>query len=97
LKTPIHVVGKGVVSAIGMSVAETLDALRNGRSGISHISLLETEHRGKLQVGEIRKTNDELTQELGLQNYYTRVTLLGIHAAREAIRDAGFHNGCKDD
>lgn len=82
----IYITGLGAVSAIGMSVAEHLDALLNGRHGISPIQLvreLKTTYLG----GEIKLTNDQLKAKLGLDPLavYSRTALLAMLAAKEAF------------
>jgi 3-oxoacyl-(acyl-carrier-protein) synthase len=82
----IYITGLGAVSAIGMSVAEQLDALLNGRHGITPIQLvreLKTPYLG----GEIKLTNNQLKERLGLESsgVYSRTALLAMSAAREAF------------
>lgn len=89
MKTRVHVAGTGVISAIGLSRNESLDSFRRQRTGIGHIDLLETKHKGVMQVGEIKLTNAQLSDKLEIKKYYTRATLLGIHAAREAVAHSG--------
>ncbi len=85
----IHVAGVGVISAIGLSVDETLQSFRNQTSGIGHITLFDSIYRDKLPVGEVKLSNELLGEKLAQQRHITRTALLGIHAAREAVANAG--------
>jgi len=84
----VHVAGAGLISAIGNSVLESLHALQNDRSGIGPLTLFESIH-GHLPVGEVKLSNRALAEKLNLSLTYPRAALLGIHAAREAVRDSG--------
>lgn len=90
----VAITGMGIISAIGNNVAENYSALLEGRSGISHISKIDTVHKGSIMVGEIDFTNGELEAKLGLtpNNNYSRTALLGSIAAKEAIADAKITN-----
>jgi 3-oxoacyl-(acyl-carrier-protein) synthase len=86
----VAITGMGIVSAIGNSVAENYHALTNGQKAITRISNIATVHADVIMVGEIKKTNEALAQELGLagDNNYSRTAMLGAIAARQAVLDA---------
>jgi len=88
--TKIVVTGVGIVSSIGMNLDETLDSIRSMKSGVGKINRLLTKHSSDLLAGEISQTNQELVELTGTSNKkgLTRTTLLGMVAAREALRDA---------
>lgn len=72
-----------MISAIGLTVAESLCALENGRSGIAPVKYLHT--RKDLLVGEVKCSNEALSERLGLSSRpVSRTSLLGLTAAREA-------------
>ncbi len=81
----------GIISAIGDSVEETLLSLATGKSGIEQIKYLETFHKDKFVVGEVKHSNDELIEMAGIGNY-NRTTLLGFLAAKEALKQASIDN-----
>lgn len=87
----IFITGIGLVSAIGMSVDENLNSLRNRRTGISQIELYRTKYAGILPSGEIKITSEKLAESFpGLSGpKLTRTSLLALSAARDAISDAG--------
>lgn len=94
MSTGVAITGMGIISAIGNNVAENYSSLLEGRTGISHISKIDTIHKGSIMVGEIEFTNRELEAKLGLgpNNNYSRTALLGAIAAKEAIEDAKITN-----
>lgn len=94
MSTGVAITGMGIISAIGNNVAENYSSLLAGRAGISHISKIDTVHKGSIMVGEIKFTNGELEAILGLDanNNYSRTALLGAIAAKEAIADAKITN-----
>ncbi|MBW8361725.1 MAG: beta-ketoacyl-[acyl-carrier-protein] synthase family protein [Kaistella sp.] len=87
----VAVTGMGVISSIGLNTEENYRSLLSGRHGISDIDLLETRHKGEIKVGEIKVTNEEFSQKLGIpaDNNYTRTTFLAITAVKEALASAG--------
>lgn len=87
----VAITGMGIISAIGNNVEENHHALIHGKKGISRVSKIETNHKNEIMVGEIDFTNDELEKQIGLtrDNNYSRTALLGVVAAKEAIRNAG--------
>lgn len=86
----IEIKGKGIVSALGNGVEETLDALRSLRSGIGFPHHLKTSHTD-LPVGEVHYSDDELKSMFGMNadEVMSRTALMGAVAIREALNDAG--------
>lgn len=87
----ICVTGIGIISAIGDNVEQTLDSVRTGKSGIGALNHIATRHKNDIPIGEVKHTNQELMQILGLptDTIITRTTLLGMMAAKEAFVWAG--------
>lgn len=87
----VAITGMGIISAIGNSVEENYYSLTNNKTGLSNIENIQTIHAKTLKFGEIKKSNDQLIAQLGipLDNNYTRTTLLGIFAAKQAVKNAG--------
>ncbi|GAA0723404.1 beta-ketoacyl-[acyl-carrier-protein] synthase family protein [Aquimarina litoralis] len=86
----VAITGMGIISSIGNNVEENLNALKSVSHGISRIDLIETRHKNDIMVGEIKKTNEDLIKELGLNplNSFSRTAMLGAIAAKEALVDA---------
>ena len=86
----IVITGMGICSCIGDNVQETFTHLSQGKSGLSTIELLDTLHQDHIRVGEVKHTNEALTNILDIpkENSYSRTPLLGILALREAIKNA---------
>ncbi len=87
---PIYITGAGVVSAIGIGKAETLESLRAGQTGIGEMKYLPSCHRD-IPVGEVKLSNAEMAQMLGIAEDIglTRTALIGRLALREALDEAG--------
>jgi 3-oxoacyl-(acyl-carrier-protein) synthase len=80
----------GIITAIGNNVAENRDALINGRTGISDLTLFPSKYAGVLPCAEIRITTESLKEKLNaFEPGVTRTSLLSLHALKEAIEDAG--------
>ncbi|WP_418508946.1 beta-ketoacyl-[acyl-carrier-protein] synthase family protein [Corallibacter sp.] len=90
----VAITGMGIISAIGNNVAENYQSLIDGKKGISRISKIQTIHKDDIMVGEISLTNSQLEKELGLDsnNNYSRTALLGVIAAKEAVKNAAITN-----
>lgn len=89
MKGSVYVAGMGVISAIGDSVAASLDSFRHQRSGIGRLTLFDSVYADSLPVGQVPFTNFELAERLGVDRDWSRTTLLGLHAAREALTVSG--------
>jgi len=87
----VFVTGIGIICAIGKNTGETFASLRATRSGISHLSILDSIHRDTLPAGEIKLTNEELGDLAGITDLdmHPRTALLGLIAAEEAVKNAG--------
>jgi len=94
LSKGVAITGMGIISAIGNNVEENYQSLIEGKKGISRVSKIKTNHVNDIMVGEIDFTNEDLEQQIGLSsdNNYSRTALLGVVAAKEAIKDAGITN-----
>lgn len=94
LKTnePVFVAGLGIISAIGNNVHECLNALEKERAGIDEMHYLDSVHRQRLPLAEVKLNNDELAQLAGLPRIKSRTALLSLVAAREALLNAGIEN-----
>ena len=86
---PIWITGMGVVSAIGVGKAETLEALLDNRSGVGPLKYLKTEHK-EFPVGEVKLSDAEMRERLGIPHdaVTTRTALMGMLALGEALEDA---------
>lgn len=82
----IFITGIGAVSALGFSATENLEAIKLGQTGI-HLS-----DQHQLMMGEVKLSNEQLLQQLKLPpEDYSRTTLLGLLAAREAWKNHSSH------
>lgn len=89
MKGRVYVAGLGVISAIGDSVASSLESFSSHRTGIGKLTLFDSVHADTLPVGQIRITNEELASQLNVSKHLSRTALLGLHAARQAVVHSG--------
>jgi 3-oxoacyl-(acyl-carrier-protein) synthase len=89
MSVPVFVAGVGIISAIGNNTAECLAALESGHAGMGEISYLDSIHRGKIPVAEVKLNNNQLSVITGMPPGLTRTALLSTVAAKEAIGDSG--------
>ncbi|PHS67652.1 MAG: beta-ACP synthase [Flavobacterium sp.] len=95
----VAITGMGMISSIGKTVEENFQSLINKTPGISTIEGITTVHKDNIKVGEVKISNKELCDFLNLPttNSYSRTTMLGEIAAKEAVKNAGITaiNSCK--
>lgn len=84
----IKISGLGIVCAIGNDAPSVLASLKAKKGGIAPIKYLKTEHQ-ELPVGEVKLSNDEMKQILGVDKdaLISRSTLMGAVALRQAVED----------
>lgn len=92
-KNPIAITGMGIISAIGNNLAENEKSLLGSRHGIREYSVNDPLIHQRKLVGEILKSNEEFYSELNLnpEEAFTRSTLLGLTAAKEAAQSANLN------
>lgn len=86
----IVVTAMGIVSALGIGRDEHLHALKNASSGLRYPELLETVHRNEFLLGEVRMSNEEMSERVGLdyeKNHDTRTALLAKIAIQDLLKD----------
>lgn len=82
----VLVTGMGMITTIGNTVSENLNALLEEKQCLGHPEILNTRHQHDVVVGEIRMTNGELEKALDIDTTgFSRTTLLGMYALREAL------------
>jgi 3-oxoacyl-[acyl-carrier-protein] synthase-1 len=86
----IFVTGIGIITGIGNNLEETKDSLYHLRTGIGKIQILDTNLRNEIHVSEVRYTLEECYHLAGIPvaEGYSRNSLLGIIAAKQAFQDA---------
>ncbi|PWT78676.1 MAG: beta-ketoacyl-[acyl-carrier-protein] synthase family protein [Bacteroidetes bacterium] len=89
MNSSVSIAGKGIISAIGKNVPETLEALENSHAGIGKMNWLNSAHAAKLPVAEVNFSNKELADMAGMPVSTSRTALLSMIAAKEAILEAG--------
>ena len=86
----IAITGLGIICAIGNNCQQVLDSLVSKKTGVGMMKYLQSCHK-ELPVGEVKLSDGELKTLLGLpvESLYSRTTLLGAVAVRQAMADAG--------
>jgi 3-oxoacyl-(acyl-carrier-protein) synthase len=84
----VVITGYGLITSIGMNNREVLSSLLSRKSGIGRITHLDSVYKGEIPVAEVKANDDGLRDiaRLSKREPYSRASLLGIIAAREAIR-----------
>ncbi len=86
----IFVTGIGIITPLGVSVAENYNALKAGKSGLSSIELFPSKYASLMPFGEIKIANEDFKHQLGVKEKgVTRTTLLALHAFQQAIESSG--------
>ncbi|MEM1342626.1 MAG: beta-ketoacyl synthase N-terminal-like domain-containing protein, partial [Pseudomonadota bacterium] len=85
----VVITGQGTINALGRSVAETQDAMREGRCGIGPLDFRDVDRLSIRIGGQVRDYDAEdhfNRQQIALYDRFTQFTLL---SAREAIAQSG--------
>lgn len=84
----VCITGLGCISGLGKTADEHLTAFRAGQSGLGEVTLFRTNHR--VPVSEVKVSSGDLKKGLGLpgDKVWSRTSLLGLYAAREAMLDS---------
>jgi 3-oxoacyl-(acyl-carrier-protein) synthase len=87
----VFITGMGMITAIGDDVAGNLQSLRSAKAGLGYTRHLDTIYKEILPVAEVKHTTEKLSEMAGVAGIdgYTRTTLLGLIAMREALSQAG--------
>ena len=81
----------GVVSAIGNSVAENHQALKDGVCGVKkELTLFPSKYAGLLPFGQVPISSEALRNQLQItERGVTRTSLLAVHALEQALENSG--------
>ncbi|WP_424943184.1 beta-ketoacyl-[acyl-carrier-protein] synthase family protein [Aliiroseovarius crassostreae] len=85
----VVITGQGTINALGRNVAETFDAMREGRCGISELEFQDVERLSIRIGGQVKGYDPEAhfnRQKISLYDRFTQFTLL---AAKEALDQSG--------
>jgi len=90
----IYITGIGIISSIGNDANSVFTSLAEGKSGISGITLLDTNLKNKFPLAEVKMSTADLLATVGYngKKNLTRTALLGMIAAREAVKSAGIES-----
>ncbi|HUZ58771.1 MAG TPA: beta-ketoacyl-[acyl-carrier-protein] synthase family protein [Hanamia sp.] len=88
----VFIAGVGIITAIGNDVAECLCSFEKGLAGMADIAYIDTKHRHNIPVAEVKLSNNELAKIACISSAISRTTLLGLIAAKQALKDADIAN-----
>ncbi len=87
---PIFISGLGLISAIGNNVSEAYANLSQAKTGIGKVNYLKTRYKDEFVLGEVKLSNEQLMDLIGDHSpKLNRTSLLGITAAKEALKHSG--------
>lgn len=89
----VVITGAGTINSLGHSVADTLEAMREGRCGISELEFRDVERLSIKIGGQVRGFEAEGRFNRQQMSLYDRFTQFTLTAAKEAIDQSGieFH------
>lgn len=90
----VFVTGIGIISSIGFNTDEVASALVSSRSGIGNLTMLDTIYNNEILAAEVKATCRELKEisNVNSNKPYSRTSLLGIIAAKQAMISAGIRD-----
>lgn len=90
----VYITGTGIISSIGFNTQEVLSSLENSRGGIGRLKNIESVYSDEMPFAEVRASNSELKDlaQVPRNGIFSRTSLLGIIAAKEAINNSGIEN-----
>lgn len=89
----VFIIGGGIIAAPGESLSEVAETLKSGIGSINRLKHFDSGLSNVPLVGEVKKTNQELADALGLSflETYSRTMLLGLWAAKQAVESASLN------
>jgi len=86
----VVITGIGILSSIGRNLPETIESVLTSRSGIGTLQHLDSSHKDEFPFAEVPWSNAQLLELAQLTDPlgYSRNTLLGMIAAKEAFHHA---------
>jgi len=79
-----------MISAIGNNVREAYANLSDAKTGIGKVNYLATRYKDDYVLGEVKLSNEQLMDLIGDHSpALNRTSLLGIAAAKEALKQSG--------
>jgi len=92
MKRRVVVTGMGSVTSVGNNVNDTWDAIKNGKNGISKITLYDTENMKVKIAGEVKNLDVEKFLDKREVKRLDRSIIFGLITAKEAYDDANLGN-----
>ncbi len=87
----VVITGAGTINALGHSVPETLEAMREGRCGIGALEFRDVDRLAIKIGGQVRDFEADGRFNRQQMSLYDRFTQFTLTAAKEAINQSGIH------
>ena len=87
----VVITGAGTINALGQSVAETEDAMREGRCGIGPLEFRDVDRLMIKIGGQVRDFKAEMAFNRQQMTLYDRCTQFALLAAKEALGQSGLN------
>lgn len=86
----VFITGYGIITSIGNNAEENFQSLVNRKVGFGPLEFLDTVHKQTLPACEVKLSEKDLCKMAGVgpNDGFTRTSLLGLIALKEAIRHA---------
>jgi len=81
---PVYIVQTGIISDLGENSLECLHLLQNGKHGIGAAQFLRSRHAPEFPLGEVKLSNQQLSDNLHAPQAWPRTALLSGMAVKEA-------------
>lgn len=94
--TRVVITGVGMINAVGHSAEEAFNAIINGESGVNEITLFDASNQKVRIAAEVKNFNPESVMNKKEIKKADRFIQLGLHAAKEAIKDSNLLEEVKD-
>lgn len=85
----VVVTGIGMVTPLGLTVAENWDNATNGRSGVGQITAFDPAEYSSRIAGEVKNFNPDLAMEKKEQKKMDRFIHFSLEGTRQALEDSG--------
>ncbi|MGH1425755.1 MAG: beta-ketoacyl-[acyl-carrier-protein] synthase family protein [Pseudooceanicola sp.] len=85
----VAITGAGTINALGHSVSDTFEAMREGRCGIGELEMRDVDRLSIRIGGQVKGFEAEGEFNRQQMVLYDRFTMFTLHAAKEAIAQSG--------
>lgn len=85
----VYITGLGVISSVGLGRAEFFQSLKDGKSGVSPVSLFDATPLGRTMAGEVKNFRAADHLSAAEEKRMGRCSAMSLAAARMAVTESG--------